>query len=152
MRPGTHAHVDSIEAVAERLHDARAAAGLSQRQVAFPGCTAVYICRVEKGNRVPSLQVLRELARRLNVSEEWLTTGSGPKEPPLVIALDSARLNASIRKLSSGEYGLADLSTDDLAHAAESVERSTQREVALLAWSVLLERAERGEAEAEKQP
>src|SRR5436305_10197699 len=69
-------HVDTPEAVGRRLKEARLAAGMSQRELSFPGCTAVYICRIERGDRVPSLQVLRELARRLGVSEGHLATGS----------------------------------------------------------------------------
>ncbi len=49
---------------------------MSQRELSFPGCTAVYICRIERGDRVPSLQVLRELANRLGVEEDYLATGS----------------------------------------------------------------------------
>jgi len=68
-------HVDSPEAVGKRLKEARVAAGMSQRELSFPGCTAVYICRIERGDRVPSLQLLRELARRLGVDEDHLATG-----------------------------------------------------------------------------
>src|SRR4051794_2516947 len=68
-------HVDSPEGVGTRLKEARLAARLSQRELSFPGCTAVYICRIERGDRVPSLQVLRELARRVGVEEEFLATG-----------------------------------------------------------------------------
>src|SRR3954452_3312174 len=68
-------HVDDPVSVGTRLKDARVAAGLSQRELSFPGCTAVYICRIERGDRVPSLQVLRELARRVGVTEEHLATG-----------------------------------------------------------------------------
>jgi tetratricopeptide (TPR) repeat protein len=69
-------HVDNPIAVGLRLKEARLAAGMSQRELSFPGCTAVYICRIERGDRVPSLQVLRELARRLGQDEEYLATGS----------------------------------------------------------------------------
>ncbi len=69
-------HVDDPQAVGRRLKEARLAAGMSQRELAFPGCTAVYICRIERGDRVPSLQVLRELARRLGVDEGTLATGA----------------------------------------------------------------------------
>ena len=69
-------HVDDPVAVGERLKEARLSAGMSQRELSFPGCTAVYICRIERGDRVPSLQVLRELARRLGVDEEYLATGT----------------------------------------------------------------------------
>ncbi len=73
-KPSTH--VDSAAAVGARLKEARARAGLSQRQLAFEGCTAAYISRIEAGARVPSLQVLREFGRRLGVSEEYLATGN----------------------------------------------------------------------------
>jgi len=61
--------------VGQRLRAAREAAGLTQRQLSFPGCTNAYISRVEAGMRVPSLQVIREFARRLHVSSEYLATG-----------------------------------------------------------------------------
>jgi tetratricopeptide (TPR) repeat protein len=68
-------HVDDPAAVGERLRAARAAAGLSQRQLAFPGCTAAYISRIEAGARIPSYQILREFAKRLGVAAEYLATG-----------------------------------------------------------------------------
>ncbi len=73
-------HVDSPAAVGRRIHEARAQAGLSQRQLAFPGCTPAYISRIESGERTPSLQLLRELAKRLDVPEEFLATGEQPEE------------------------------------------------------------------------
>src|SRR5919205_897150 len=69
-------HVDSPQAVGERLRTARVRAGLSQRQLSFPGCSPAYISRIESGDRIPSLQLLRELGRRLGVSEDYLATGS----------------------------------------------------------------------------
>jgi tetratricopeptide (TPR) repeat protein len=69
--PGTH--VDDPKRVGRRLREARERAGLSQR--AFPGCTNAYISRIESGNRIPSLQVIHEFARRLGVSPRWLATG-----------------------------------------------------------------------------
>ncbi len=68
-------HYDDPAAVGTRLFDAREAAGLSQRELAFPGCSAAYISRIERGERVPSLQVIRELARRAGVSEQALAYG-----------------------------------------------------------------------------
>ena len=73
-------HVDDPRAVGQRLRSAREAAGLSQRQLAFPGCSPAYISRIESGDRIPSLQLLRELGRRLGVSEDHLATGSDPQE------------------------------------------------------------------------
>jgi transcriptional regulator with XRE-family HTH domain len=68
-------HYDDPAAVGRRLHEARETAGLSQRVLAFPGCSAAYISRIERGERIPSLQVLRELARRIGVSETQLAYG-----------------------------------------------------------------------------
>ncbi|HVW89051.1 MAG TPA: helix-turn-helix domain-containing protein [Gaiellaceae bacterium] len=68
-------HIDSPKAVGQRLREARERAGLSQRQLAFPGCTAAYISRLEAGARVPSLQMVNQLAARLDVSGQWLATG-----------------------------------------------------------------------------
>ena len=73
-RPRTP-HYDDPVAVGRRLHDAREAAGISQRELAFPGCSAAYISRIERGERIPSLQVIRELARRIGVSESSLAYG-----------------------------------------------------------------------------
>jgi transcriptional regulator with XRE-family HTH domain len=73
--PHYHSHVDDPVAVGRRLKDARLAAGLSQRQLSFPGCSAAYISRLEAGDRVPSLQLLRKLAAKLNADEQYLATG-----------------------------------------------------------------------------
>jgi tetratricopeptide (TPR) repeat protein len=71
-------HVDDPRAVGERLRAARTAAGLSQQQLAFPGCTPAYISRIEAGNRTPSYQILREFEKRLGVSADYLATGQEP--------------------------------------------------------------------------
>jgi tetratricopeptide (TPR) repeat protein len=69
-------HVDDPVAVGQRLRQARERAGLSQRQLSFPGCSPAYISRIEAGDRIPSLQLLREMGRRLGVSEDYLATGT----------------------------------------------------------------------------
>jgi tetratricopeptide (TPR) repeat protein len=74
-------HVDSPQAVGERLRTARVRVGLSQRQLAFPGCSPAYISRIESGDRIPSLQLLRELGRRLGVTEDYLATGTTAEAP-----------------------------------------------------------------------
>jgi len=68
-------HVDDPFAVGRRLRHAREAAGLTQRELSFEGCTAAYVSRIEAGARVPSLQILREFAKRLDVDVEYLATG-----------------------------------------------------------------------------
>lgn len=72
-RPSTH--VDDPVAVGGRLREARHAAGLTQRDLSFDGCTAAYVSRIEAGARVPSLQILHEFAKRLGVTPEYLATG-----------------------------------------------------------------------------
>ena len=64
----------------QRLREARHAAGLTQRQLSFEGCTAAYVSRIEAGARVPSLQILHEFAKRLGVRPEYLATGSDESE------------------------------------------------------------------------
>jgi tetratricopeptide (TPR) repeat protein len=61
------------------LKEARERAGLSQRQLSFSGCSPAYISRIESGDRIPSLQLLRELGRRLGVSEDYLATGTADR-------------------------------------------------------------------------
>lgn len=81
--PHYHSHVDEPAAVGRRLKEARLAAGLSQRQLSFPGCSAAYISRLEAGDRVPSLQLLRKLALKLSADEQYLATGTaGIEQPP----------------------------------------------------------------------
>ncbi|HEY1563999.1 MAG TPA: tetratricopeptide repeat protein [Gaiellaceae bacterium] len=75
-------HVDDPVAVGQRLLQARQAAGLTQRELSFEGCTAAYVSRIEAGARVPSLQILREFGKRLGVSADYLATGGLDTEGP----------------------------------------------------------------------
>jgi transcriptional regulator with XRE-family HTH domain len=77
-------HYDDAVEVGRRLNSARQTAGLSQRELAFPGCSAAYISRIERGERVPSLQVMRELARRIGVTESELAYGRERLHPDVV--------------------------------------------------------------------
>ena len=90
--PHYHSHVDEPAAVGRRLKEARLAAGLSQRQLSFPGCSAAYISRLEAGDRVPSLQLLRKLALKLNADEQYLATGTAGVEqaPPELVEAEVA--------------------------------------------------------------
>ena len=88
-RPSTH--VDDPVAVGQRLRRAREAAGLTQRDLSFVGCTPAYVSRIEAGARVPSLQILREFGKRLGVSTDFLATGG-----PAAADLGSELLEAEI--------------------------------------------------------
>ncbi len=72
----TAIHLDNAEAFGVRLHEARKQAGLRLADLSFPGCTVGYLSHLEHGHRVPSLQVVHELARRIGVSAQWLAKGT----------------------------------------------------------------------------
>ena len=108
-------HYDDPLAVGQRLHTAREAAGLSQRELAFPGCSAAYISRIERGERIPSLQVLRELARRIGVTEASLAYGKEVIDPEVA---------ARVRDVETAE---AEGGTDSLAKAYTALARAASR-------------------------
>jgi transcriptional regulator with XRE-family HTH domain len=66
----------SQESIGARLKRLRLERGLSQRELAAPGVSYAYISRIEAGTRQPSVKALRRLAAKLNVSPEYLETGS----------------------------------------------------------------------------
>ncbi|HEX7254846.1 MAG TPA: tetratricopeptide repeat protein [Gaiellaceae bacterium] len=88
--------MDDPAAVGRRLREARERTGISQRQLSFEGCSPAYISRIEAGERIPSLQLLREMGRRLGVSEDYLATGlereAGGEDRKLLDAEVSLRL------------------------------------------------------------
>ena len=95
-------HVDDPVAVGRRLRDARLAAGLNQRELAAGACSAGYISRVELGDRIPSLQLLRVLGKRLGVSADYLATGQDGAESGDVV--ESVLVDAQIAlRLDDGE-------------------------------------------------
>lgn len=105
-------HVDDPVAAGLRLKGARERAGLSQRQLAFPGCSAAYISRMEAGERIGSPRVLRELASRLGVTEAYLARASEAAvsafdDAEIALRLDemeeAARLFESALKDADGE-------------------------------------------------
>jgi transcriptional regulator with XRE-family HTH domain len=116
-------HVDDPRAVGRRLTEAREAKGLSQRDLAFPGCSAAYISRIERGERVPSLQVLRELATRCGVSEAHLAWGKRPRLDRDVLE----RMRAVEEAESSGTKAQRAAAYTALARAATRAGRALKR-------------------------
>jgi transcriptional regulator with XRE-family HTH domain len=110
-------HIDNEDAFAVRLLAAREKARLSQRQLSFPGCSPAYISRIEGGERIPSLHIIRELATRLGVSSDWLATGVEDGEGP---ATDDVR-----RALAA--YRLAERTGKRRDEALEALLRSVER-------------------------
>jgi transcriptional regulator with XRE-family HTH domain len=82
-------HVDSAAGLARRLRSARERAGMSQRALARGICTPAYVSRLEKGERIPSLQLLRRLASRLGADADELASGlpRAARDPLLDAAL-----------------------------------------------------------------
>lgn len=108
-------HVDDPVAVGRRLREARERAGLSQRQLSFLGCSPAYISRIEAGDRIPSLQLLREMGKRLGVSEDYLATGAERDDDSgkLIEAEIAMRLDESEVARELYEEVLATSATDD---------------------------------------
>jgi transcriptional regulator with XRE-family HTH domain len=71
-----HRPQTGTESIGERLRRLRLERHLSQRELASPGVSYAYISRIEAGARRPSVKALRQLARKLGVSPEYLETGS----------------------------------------------------------------------------
>lgn len=113
-RPRTP-HYDDPLAVGRRLHAAREAAGISQRELAFPGCSAAYISRIERGERIPSLQVIRELARRIGTTEDALAYGRERVDPGVAEAMSAVQAAES-----EGDRG-------EIAKAYRSLSRAATR-------------------------
>jgi transcriptional regulator with XRE-family HTH domain len=115
-------HYDDPVEVGKRLNAARQAAGLSQRELAFPGCSAAYISRIERGERVPSLQVMRELAQRIGVTEGELAFGRERLHPD--VAQQLRRLELAEANGTKAERARAYAT---LGRAASRVARTLQK-------------------------
>jgi transcriptional regulator with XRE-family HTH domain/cellobiose-specific phosphotransferase system component IIA len=63
------------ETVGERIRRLRRERGLTLRDLAVPGVSYTYLSRVESGQRTPSVRAIRQLARGLGVSAEYLESG-----------------------------------------------------------------------------
>ena len=109
-------HVPDPKALGIRLRELRERRGLSLREIAFPGCSPSYLSRVESGDRVASLTILAELARRLETSVEELLGRSldgRVSEADLVAAEVAARMGeptaeANLETLLAGARSLGD--------------------------------------------
>ena len=122
-RPRTP-HYDDPVAVGRRLHAAREAAGISQRELAFPGCSAAYISRIERGERIPSLQVMRELARRIGITEAELAYGKEPLDPEVsqaVRAVEAAEEAGNPGELAKAYQALAKAASKAASRAARAI-------------------------------
>ncbi len=65
--------MNELNIFSERLKELRMELGMSQRQMAeLVGCTAATLSAYEKGTKNPSLEIARNIAKKCNVSLDWL--------------------------------------------------------------------------------
>jgi transcriptional regulator with XRE-family HTH domain/predicted negative regulator of RcsB-dependent stress response len=109
-------HIDDPKRLGARLRALRLEKGLSQRDLSFTGCTAAYVSRIEAGERVPSLQLLREFARILGTSADYLATGEAEAS---LAPLDEADLMLRLGNTEQAEaaFTLAAQSADSFVRA-----------------------------------
>lgn len=111
--------------IADRVRQARLAAGISQTALAGDALSPSYISLIESGRREPTDAALAILAQRLGSTVEYLKHGDeGPAEARAKLALDYARLD-----LVSGEPAAA--RDRILALELESVTRQVRVEAQL---------------------
>jgi tetratricopeptide (TPR) repeat protein len=113
--------------------------------LAFEGCTAAYISRIEAGARVPSLQILHEFARRLGVRPEYLATGSqDPDDLSSQLLEAEVALRLEDEDLAEELYEAARAAADlpaDLAQAQLGLGRLALRRGKIANGIALLEQA-----------
>jgi tetratricopeptide (TPR) repeat protein len=121
------------------------------KQLAFPGCSPAYICRIEAGERVPSPRILAELARRLGVTTAELAgRAAGGTILPARIGLAEMAVRMGAPDAAEMLEALADEARDcgdmhALSRAIEGLgqlaieEREDERAVGLLEQARALE-------------
>lgn len=96
------ARVDIAE-LGTRLRDARSRAGLTQAELAKGVLSEAYLCRIEKGQRRPSLHILQALADRLGSSTHEMLLGITPQ----TMAEKAAELDWAQLALRTGDAAKA---------------------------------------------
>jgi transcriptional regulator with XRE-family HTH domain len=101
------------ETVGQRIRRLRLAKGMSQRQLAGPGVGYAYVCRIERGDRNPSLEALRYLAGKLGVDPEYLESGEAipaakKRELRLADAEIGLRLGADLDEIEESLRAMLD--------------------------------------------
>ncbi len=109
----------AVEGIGDRLRAARRARGLTQRDLQSAGVTFGYICRIERGSRTPSVEVIRRLADALGVSAVWLETGHADRWDQFRHGEIAAMHAALVRAGGPASLRLAAELADALAQRAE---------------------------------
>ena len=117
----------------EKIRLRRRELGLTQREVAGETVTRNLICRIERGDCLPSLETLREIARALSLPVAYLLS----EEDDYAAFAAFAALPAIRRTFSAGPYA------DCLAQIGKLPPEGIADEVAYLAAAASLALAER---------
>lgn len=92
-----HRNKGTVESIGDRIRRLREERGLSQRQLSGPGISNSYLSRIEKSERIPSLEAIRALARKLGVTPEYLERGAElTTREELELALADAELKVRL--------------------------------------------------------
>jgi tetratricopeptide (TPR) repeat protein len=123
------------------------------KQLAFPGCSPAYICRIEAGERVPSPRILAELARRLGVTVPELAGRASDGTIPsariamaeMAVRLGDAQASEQLQALADEADRVGD--THALSRAVEGLgqlaieRRDDERAIVLLEQARVLDPA-----------
>jgi tetratricopeptide (TPR) repeat protein len=71
---------EALRKLGARIRHLRRKRAMTQRDLSFDGCSYSYLARIESGDRRPSPRVLREIARRLDVTPEELLGEASPEQ------------------------------------------------------------------------
>jgi transcriptional regulator with XRE-family HTH domain len=125
------------ETIGERIRRLRLARSMSQKALSRGGFSHSYVSRIEHGEREPTERILRFVARKLDVTVEFLQTGEPiPANKQRELQLADAELELRMgRALDKAETTLRNLIA---AEVGDSVEPRAQAALGLLA-------AERGD-------
>jgi transcriptional regulator with XRE-family HTH domain len=105
--------------IADRVREARLAAGLSQTALAGTAFSPSYISLIEAGHREPTDAALGVLAERLGTTLEYLRHGDdGPNEARTRLEIDYARLDLSQGDADSARRRLERLDLDVVSPGA----------------------------------
>lgn len=105
--------------IADRVREARLAAGISQTALAGNAFSPSYISLIEAGHREPTDAALAVLAERLGTTLEYLRHGDdGPNEARTRLEIDYARLDLSQGDADSARQRLERLDLDVVSPGA----------------------------------
>src|SRR3954454_20402272 len=101
------------ETIGQRLKRLRLDRHMSQRELAAPGVSYAYISRIEAGTRQPSVKALRRLAAKLEVTADYLETGSDlDAEAGRELRLTDLELAVRLGEVEGAEARLVELADE----------------------------------------